>query len=120
MEQQLGRVLAELQTSSGDIEASAVVSEDGLIMASSLPKDVEEGRVAGMSAVLLSMGSRAAIELRRGDLEQVTIQGSVGYVVITQAGRHSVLVAIANRGAKLGLLNLNMSRGAAAIGAALS
>jgi predicted regulator of Ras-like GTPase activity (Roadblock/LC7/MglB family) len=48
--------LKDLQVSSPDIEASAVVSVDGLTMASSLPADVEEDRVSAMSAAMLSLG----------------------------------------------------------------
>jgi len=53
--------LRNLQASTADIEASAVVSVDGLIMASALPRDVEEDRVSAMSAAMLSLGERIAI-----------------------------------------------------------
>jgi len=46
--------LRELQASSPDIEASAVVSVDGLSIASALPQGVEEDRVSAMSAAMLS------------------------------------------------------------------
>ena len=46
-EQMVAR-LKDLQAGTADIEASAVVSVDGLIMASSLPADVEEDRVSAM------------------------------------------------------------------------
>ncbi len=58
--------LRDLQASTGDIEGSAVVSVDGLIMASSLPAGVEEDRVSAMSAAMLSLGERIATELGRG------------------------------------------------------
>ena len=48
--------LRDLQVASPDIEASAVVSVDGLIMASALPQDAEEDRVSAMSAAMLSLG----------------------------------------------------------------
>ncbi len=44
--------LRDMQAASPDIEASAVVSVDGLIIASALPADVEEDRVSAMSAVV--------------------------------------------------------------------
>ena len=47
--------LRDLQASSPDIEASAVVSVDGLIIASALPQSVEEDRVSAMSAAMLSL-----------------------------------------------------------------
>ena len=65
--------LREMQAASPEIEASAVVSVDGLIMASALPAEVEEDRVSAMSAAMLSLGERIARELGRGDLEQVYI-----------------------------------------------
>jgi predicted regulator of Ras-like GTPase activity (Roadblock/LC7/MglB family) len=67
--------LRDLQASTPDIEASAVVSVDGLIMASALPADVEEDRVSAMSAAMLSLGERIASELGRGLLEQVYRRG---------------------------------------------
>jgi hypothetical protein len=62
--------LRELQASSPDIEASAVVSVDGLSIASALPQGVEEDRVSAMSAAMLSLGERIATELGRGSLYQ--------------------------------------------------
>ena len=57
--------LRDMQAASPDIEASAVVSVDGLIMASALPAEVEEDRVSAMSAAMLSLGERIASELGR-------------------------------------------------------
>jgi len=108
----LNKALADLQSSSSDVEACAVVSEDGLIMASALPQGVEEARVAAMSAVMLSMGVRTAIELNRGNLEQIFVKGDDGFVVILQAGANGVLMGMARKEAKLGLLFLDMSRAA--------
>jgi predicted regulator of Ras-like GTPase activity (Roadblock/LC7/MglB family) len=53
--------LRDLQASSPDIEASAVVSVDGLSIASALPQGVEEDRVSAMSAAMLSLGERIAL-----------------------------------------------------------
>ncbi|MGQ9502972.1 MAG: roadblock/LC7 domain-containing protein [Anaerolineae bacterium] len=104
--------LKDLQASSADIEASAVVSVDGLIMASSLPADVEEDRVSAMSAAMLSLGERIASELRRGTLEQVFIRGSNGYVILMSVGEEAVLTTLARSEAKLGLIFLDMRRAA--------
>ena len=50
--QQMVDRLRELQASSPDIEASAIVSVDGLSIASALPQGVEEDRVSAMSAAM--------------------------------------------------------------------
>jgi len=104
--------LREMQAASPDIEASAVVSVDGLIMASSLPAEVEEDRVSAMSAAMLSLGERISGELGRGGLEQVYIRGDSGYVILTAVGQEAVLTALAREGAKLGLIFLEMRRAA--------
>ena len=105
--------LRDLQTSSTDIEASALVSVDGLIMASALPPDVEEDRVSAMSAAMLSLGERIATELRRGILDQVYIRGNKGYVLLSDVGEEAVLTVLARKDAKLGMLFLDMKRAAA-------
>jgi uncharacterized protein len=104
--------LREMQAASPEIEASAVVSVDGLIMASALPAEVEEDRVSAMSAAMLSLGERIAAELGRGGLEQVYIRGNSGYVLVTAVGQEAVLTALAREGAKLGLVFLEMRRAA--------
>lgn len=104
--------LRDLQASSPDVEASAVVSVDGLTMASALPNDVEEDRVSAMSAAMLSLGERIANELGRGGLEQVYIKGESGYVILTSVGNQAVLTVLAREQAKLGLLFLDMRRAA--------
>jgi hypothetical protein len=104
--------LRDMQAASPDIEASAVVSVDGLIMASALPADVEEDRVSAMSAAMLSLGERIALELGRGSLEQVYIRGGNGFVILTAVGQEAVLTALAREQAKLGLIFLEMRRAA--------
>jgi predicted regulator of Ras-like GTPase activity (Roadblock/LC7/MglB family) len=101
-----------MQAASPEIEASAVVSVDGLIMASALPADVEEDRVSAMSAAMLSLGERIAGELGRGGLDQVYIRGDAGYVLLTAVGEEAVLTALARENAKLGLIFLEMRRAA--------
>jgi predicted regulator of Ras-like GTPase activity (Roadblock/LC7/MglB family) len=104
--------LRAMQTATPEIVASAVVSVDGLTMASALPKDVEEDRVSAMSAAMLSLGERIASELNRGELDQVYIHGDDGYVILSAIGQEAVLTALAQEQAKLGLVFLEMRRAA--------
>jgi predicted regulator of Ras-like GTPase activity (Roadblock/LC7/MglB family) len=110
-EQMVAR-LKDLQASTPDIEASALVSVDGLIMASALPAEVEEDRVSAMSAAMLSLGERIAGELGRGLLDQVYVRGANGYVILSAVGEEAVLTVLARQDAKLGLVFLDMRRAA--------
>lgn len=108
--EELNRTLKTLQSGTPEVEAAALISEDGLVIASVLPQSVEEVRVAGMSATLLSLGSRAAAELSRGHLEQVLIRGERGYVVMVEAASGTLLLVLTTQEAKLGLIFLEMKR----------
>ena len=108
--ERLVRRLRDLQGSAPDIEATAVVSVDGLTIASSLPAGVEEDRVAAMSAAMISLGERIASELGRGMLDEVYIKGENGYVVLRDVGQEAVLTVLARQQTKLGLLFLDMRR----------
>jgi predicted regulator of Ras-like GTPase activity (Roadblock/LC7/MglB family) len=105
--------LRDLQAGTQDIEASAVVSVDGLIMASSLPSGMDEDRISAMSAAMLSLGDRIASELRRGQLNQVYIRGTEGIIVLMAVGEDAVLTVMARNSAKLGLIFLDMKRATA-------
>ena len=104
--------LRELQASSMDVEAAAIISVDGLPIATSLPQGVEEDRVSAMSAAMLSLGERIAGELGRGQLDEVYVRGERGYVIQRAVGQDAVLTVLARQQAKLGLLFLDMRRAA--------
>ncbi|MCK4890205.1 MAG: roadblock/LC7 domain-containing protein, partial [Candidatus Aminicenantes bacterium] len=108
--EKLNSILVKLQSSTSDFEASAIISEDGLMIANVLPEGLEETQIAAMSAAMMTMGTKTATELKRGNLEQLFIKGEKGYVVIMQAGPYSVLLALTSEDAKLGLVFLGMSR----------
>ena len=111
----LQQILDDLNGSSADVEASALISKDGLMIASALPSGIDEDRVGAMSAALLSLGDRAGRELARGEIDRVMIQGDKGYVIMTSAGDEAVLTIIAKSNAKLGLIFLDIKRAAEAL-----
>jgi uncharacterized protein len=110
--EQMVERLRSMQAAAPDIEASAIVSVDGLIMASALQQGVEEDRVSAMSAAMLSLGERISSELGRAGLEQVYIKGDKGSIVLTSVGAEAVLTALARQEAKLGMIFLEMRRAA--------
>src|SRR5947208_627386 len=115
----LDQAITDLLREAPEIEAAAVVSFDGLPMASALPGAMDEDRVAAMSAALLSLGERAAQGLGRGELSQVYIEGDAGTVFLVSADDEAVLVAVAAKGAKVGMMLYEVRRTAAAVAEAL-
>lgn len=106
------KLLKQLSNVSPDIEAAAIVDNDGLMIASSLSPDVEEDSVAAMTAALLSLGERVGEELKRGDFELVMLRGSTGYAILARTGKDAVLTVMAKAQAKLGLVFLDVNRAA--------
>ncbi|AHE97069.1 roadblock/LC7 domain-containing protein [Thioalkalivibrio paradoxus] len=111
----LDSILKDLNGTSADIEASAVISTDGLMMAALLPAGMDEDRVGAMSAAMLSLGERTAQELARGTMEQVLVKGNKGYILMTGAGSEAVLTVLSKPNAKLGLIFLDVKRAAESI-----
>jgi len=103
------RILQELIRSSG-LEGAVLVSADGLPISAVLKPGIEEDRVAAMSAAILSLGERVAEELQKGILEQITIKGEDGYIILTGIGQDAVLTVLANNAAKLGLLLMEIKK----------
>ncbi len=95
-----------------DIEASAVISQDGFMIVSGLPQNTEKERAATISAAMLSLGERTAQELDRGGLSEVYIKGESGYVVIMASGKNAVLAALARKDADLRLVFSAMKKAA--------
>lgn len=111
-EDRLAHALNNLMLVSPDVEAAALVSMDGFVMASALPSGMQEDRVGAMSAAILGLGERAAAELGRGHLTQVFIEGEDGYVILIAAGERAVLTALTLSKTKLGLVLYDMKAAA--------
>jgi predicted regulator of Ras-like GTPase activity (Roadblock/LC7/MglB family) len=114
------RMLHDLRAATPDIEAAAIVSPDGFIIASLLPADVEEERVAAISAAMLSLGVKTSADLRKGTLHQIFIRSEDGCVAVMNAGGEAALSVMSRKNAQLGLLFMEMRRTAAQIGSLLS
>lgn len=108
--QQLEQLLRTFVSSTAEVQGAALVSMDGLPLYTALPAGTEENRVAAMAAALLALGERTLRELQRGNLEQVYVKGSEGYIVVLRAGGDAVLEVITSSQAKLGLILLEAGR----------
>jgi predicted regulator of Ras-like GTPase activity (Roadblock/LC7/MglB family) len=108
----LDGVLTELITASSGVDAAAVVSFDGLMMAAALPDSLDEDRVAAMTAALLSLGEQAIDGFGCGQLDQLFAEGDEGFVVMLAARDEAVLTAVADRNAKVGFILYEMRRAA--------
>ncbi len=108
----INEVLNDLRRASPDIEACAVVSVDGLPIASVLPPNVDEAKVAAMAAAIQGVADRVSKELNVGVLRQVYIEGENGGVLVMNASPDAALVVVVRKGARLGLILYEVRRAA--------
>ncbi|WP_434687770.1 roadblock/LC7 domain-containing protein [Pseudanabaena minima] len=116
----LESILQNLVTSTSDVQGAALVSPDGLPLASTLPSGMDEERVSAMSAAMLSLGERIGNELARGVIDRLYVEGDKGYGILTSCGEEAVLLVLASKAAKQGLLMLEIKRVTGELKAALA
>ena len=101
---QLDIILNTFERNVPHVQATAIVSTDGLVIASRLPDKVEEDRIGAMGAAILSISSRSGDELDRGDMERVLIEGKLGFFLLHSIGADAILVSLAEKEVRLGML----------------
>lgn len=101
---QFNNILDELHANSTEIEASAIITDDGMMMASHLPVAVNEGRISAMSAALLSVSERMIETLLGNKSERVIVQSKAGYVIVSATAKNLLLTVMACPSAKLGMV----------------
>ncbi|MGB2963264.1 MAG: roadblock/LC7 domain-containing protein [Anaerolineales bacterium] len=101
---QLDEVLNDFERNVPHVEATVVVSTDGLVIASRLPGEVEEDRVGAMGAAILSISTRSGDELDRGEMLRILIEGTNGYLLIRSIGDVAILVVLVDKKVRLGML----------------
>jgi uncharacterized protein len=116
----LNAVLQNFVSGTPDIQGAAVVTPDGLPLASSLASSLDEERVAAMSAAMLSLGERIGAELSRGTIDRISVEGTDGYGILTNCGEDAVFLVLANKSAKQGVLMLEIKQAVAQVKGAMS
>lgn len=108
--EKLGMVLQNFVSGTTDVQGAALVTPDGLPLAASLPGGMDEERVSAMSASMLSLGERIGMELARGTIDRIFVEGNKGFGILTGCGQDAVLLVLASESAKQGLLMLEIKR----------
>ena len=106
----LTEIVQKFVSATPDLQGAALVTPDGLSLTSVLPGNMDEERTAAMSAAMLSLGERIGQELSRWNVERIVIEGEKGYSVMVSCGEDAVLLVLAAKEAKQGLLFLEIKR----------
>jgi uncharacterized protein len=100
----LADALADLISSSSDIEGAAVVGTDGLVYSVNTPTGkVDETLVGAVAAAALGLSKRSVEQLKRGTFVQSLIQGDKGNVILTGLDAQTLLVELTPPNVNLGM-----------------
>jgi predicted regulator of Ras-like GTPase activity (Roadblock/LC7/MglB family) len=103
-------ILREFNIAEPDVEASAVITVDGIPIVSMPGAGMNEDGAGAMGAALLAVGERTAAELKRGPLEFVMIKGAEGFVFTSAIDGNTFLVVVTKTTVKLGILFIDLGR----------
>ncbi|TET38400.1 MAG: DUF4388 domain-containing protein [Anaerolineales bacterium] len=115
----LADTLSEMLASSTDIEGAVVVSSDGLVIGSQLPKGLDESRMGASAAALFGLSKRTTPELGRGNFTQNLIQGKEGNIIIVSIGENAVFIGLTSTDVNLGMVFLEAREAAEKIATVL-
>lgn len=108
--EKMNSILRELRSGLQEVEAAVLISSDAMALASDMSGESDEEMIGALSASVLSMGERAARDLKRGVLEQVYIKGDQGYLLLVHCGPDALLSLLVNPEAKMGVIFMEAKR----------
>jgi predicted regulator of Ras-like GTPase activity (Roadblock/LC7/MglB family) len=107
----IDEVLRELK-SVGGILSSAVVTRDGLLVASDTSPDVDAETFAAMSASMVGSAETAVTEVKGGTAMRVIVESENSKLIALGAGPKVLLVVLTIREVPLGLILLKIGEAA--------
>lgn len=108
--------LEALRNAIPGLKGVLLASNEGLLMAHSLPNGADPNRLAVMAASASSLGRRISYGLSAGPLGGVSIQAEEGALFLYSAGTKAVLAVSSSNGGNTGLIHLEARTAAKEIG----
>ncbi len=109
--EKLTQILRKL-ASTEDIEGAAVITRDGLLIASELTESIDADTFAAMSATMTGAAETAVQELKKSSPDRIIVESSAAKLITAGAGEQAILACIVNPDAKLGMILLEMKKAA--------
>jgi uncharacterized protein len=94
----------------GQVDGTAVISRDGLLIADALPKDVDAEIFSSMTATMHGAAETAMSELKKGICKMTMAESEKSIVISLGVNPTFLIVALAGKGANLGLLRVEMRK----------
>lgn len=106
----LTQILSKL-TSAADVLGAAVITKDGLLIASELSESTNGEAIAATAAAMQGAAETAVTELEDASPERIIIESKKTKLITMEAGKQAILACIVNAKANLGLILMQMDKG---------
>jgi predicted regulator of Ras-like GTPase activity (Roadblock/LC7/MglB family) len=101
------------------VAGAAIVARNGLLIASELPRDVDERRLGAMTATMMGAVETTGVTLNKGSVRRVIAEVEHATIVSMGAGPKALIVCTAENSVNLGMLMLEMEEQASQVRAIL-
>ncbi|MCX9025633.1 MAG: roadblock/LC7 domain-containing protein [Candidatus Methanoperedens sp.] len=102
--------LKQLEDSTGDILSSALVTDDGLIMASTTSGKVNKETFAAYCAAAFKRAGETMEELSNENIDTLLFESKNHRVVTVRVGEHALLVVLTGMNVQMGLVLINIQK----------
>ncbi|TFF89263.1 MAG: hypothetical protein EU549_01195 [Promethearchaeota archaeon] len=98
---QLQKLLSNLESHT-ELEATAVVTIEGMRIACAVSGDLDADVYSAASAALVNLGETTLKQLQHGSLKEIIVRGDDGYTILTRAGSSNMVVGSCKIGSRMG------------------
>ncbi|MHA1751270.1 MAG: roadblock/LC7 domain-containing protein [Candidatus Helarchaeota archaeon] len=97
----LQKLLSNLESHT-ELEATAVVTIEGMRIACAVSGDLDADVYSAASAALVNLGETTLKQLNHGSLKEIIVRGDDGYTILTRAGESYMVVGSCKIGSRMG------------------
>ncbi|MCK4285238.1 MAG: roadblock/LC7 domain-containing protein [Candidatus Lokiarchaeota archaeon] len=94
-----------------DIIGTALVNRNGLLVASRLPRDVDDRKFCAMAATMFGAIETAASTIGSNKVDNITVEFSDFQLIIMETNENMILVSLLNLNINLGLFFIEIEEG---------
>ena len=94
-----------------DIIGTALVNRNGLLLASRLPRDVDDRKFCAMAATMFGAIETAASTIGSNKVDNLTVEFSDFQLISLETNENMILVSLLNLNVNLGLIFIEIEEG---------
>ncbi len=92
----------------GQIKAVGIVSKEGLLITALMPPEMNERIVAALCSTIMASAETASTQMGTGEVSDIHVKTDQGTILLQPAGEKAILIALADSGAQLGLIMMEI------------